>query len=89
MGNGGNNGFKYLSRRKVFDCRDVEPTHADLALDYICALYPLEAQIREKGLMGHAKHVGIVQSFLQREARQVITDDLDSDSHYRHNFILH
>lgn len=55
------------SRRKVFDCRDVEPAHADLALDYIGALYAVDAQIREKKLTGDAKC-----DYLQRHAKPVL-----------------
>ena len=55
------------SRRKVFDCRDVEPAHADLALDYIGALYAVEAQIREKELTSDAK-----RDYRQQHAKPVL-----------------
>jgi hypothetical protein len=55
------------NRRKVFDCRGVEPTHADLALDYIAALYAVEAQIRENELTGDAK-----RDYRQQHAKPVL-----------------
>lgn len=44
------------SRRKIYDARDIEPVHADQALDAIAALYKVEQQIRDDGLKGQAKH---------------------------------
>jgi transposase len=43
------------SRRKIYDARDIEPTHADQALAAIAALYKVEQQIRNDGLTGQAK----------------------------------
>lgn len=43
------------SRRKVFEARDIEPDHADQALEWIGALYAVEAKIRDDGLTGEAK----------------------------------
>ncbi|MDB5764380.1 MAG: transposase, partial [Herminiimonas sp.] len=43
------------SRRKIYDARDIEPAHADQALDAIAALYKGEQQIRNDGLTGQAK----------------------------------
>ena len=43
------------SRRKIYDARDIEPTHADQALDAIAALYKVEQQIRNDDLTGQAK----------------------------------
>jgi len=45
------------ARRKIFDARDIEPAQADQALHAIAALYKVEQQIREDGLMGQAKLV--------------------------------
>lgn len=39
----------------MFDARDAEPTQADHALDAIGALYQIEQQIRDEGLMGQEK----------------------------------
>jgi transposase len=44
------------ARRKIFDARDIEPAQAEQALDAIGALYKVEQQIRDDGLMGQAKH---------------------------------
>jgi Transposase IS66 family len=43
------------ARREVFEAKDIEPAHAGTALDYIGALYQVEAQIREHGISGAAK----------------------------------
>ena len=43
------------SRRKVFEAKDIEPEHADQALEWIGALYGVEAQIRDEELTGPAK----------------------------------
>jgi transposase len=43
------------SRRKVFEARDIEPAHADQALEWIGAMYAVEAQIRDEQLTGAAK----------------------------------
>ncbi|NML59889.1 IS66 family transposase [Massilia sp. RP-1-19] len=43
------------SRRTIYDARDIEPAHADQALDAIAALYKVEQQIRNDGLTGQAK----------------------------------
>jgi hypothetical protein len=52
------------SRRKVFEAKDIEPAHAEQALEWIGTLYAVEAQIRENNLTGPAKHIGIVQGLL-------------------------
>lgn len=43
------------SRRKIYDARDIEPAHADQALEAIAALYKIEQLIRCDGLTGQAK----------------------------------
>ena len=43
------------ARRKIFDARDIEPEQADQALHAISALYKIEQQMRDDGLMGQAK----------------------------------
>jgi len=43
------------SRRKIFEAQDIEPAHAEQALDWIGALYAVEADIRDDGLTGEAK----------------------------------
>lgn len=43
------------SRRKVFEAKDIEPAHAAQALEWIGALYTVEAHIREENLTGQAK----------------------------------
>jgi hypothetical protein len=45
------------SRRKIYEARDIEPAHADQALELIAALYKVEQQIRSDGLTGQAKRV--------------------------------
>jgi hypothetical protein len=52
------------SKRKAFEAKDIEPAHAEQALEWIGALYAVEAQIRENNLTGPAKHIGIVQGLL-------------------------
>ena len=72
------------SRRKVFDCRDVEPTHADLALDYIVALYAVEAQIRERELTGDAK-----RDYRQQHTKPMLNRffNLIDEQFYKHGFL--
>ena len=45
------------ARREVYEARDIEPAHAERALEWIGALYAVEAQIREEQLTGQAKRV--------------------------------
>jgi transposase len=44
------------SRRELFEARDIEPTLVEQGLGMIGQLYAIEAQIRERGLAGEAKH---------------------------------
>jgi transposase len=43
------------SRRKIYDARDIEPTHADWTVGAIAARYKVEQQIRNDDLTGQAK----------------------------------
>ena len=43
------------ARRKVFEAQDIEPGPAGQVLEWIGALYAVEAQIRDRGLTGPAK----------------------------------
>lgn len=45
------------ARRKIFDARDIEPVQAEQALHAIAAMYKVEQQIRNDGLVGQAKLV--------------------------------
>jgi transposase len=57
------------SRRKIYDARDIEPAHADQALDAIAALYKVEQQIRNDGLTGQAK-----RECRQEQSKPVLDD---------------
>jgi transposase len=69
------------SRRKVFEAKDIEPAHAEQALEWIGALYAVEAQIREDNLTGPAKRAR------RQEQAKPVTDrffkwiDKQFDSH--------
>lgn len=69
------------SRRKVFEAKDIEPAHAEQALEWIGALYAVEAQIREDNLTGQAKRAR------RQEQAKPVTDrffkwiDKQFDSH--------
>jgi hypothetical protein len=54
------------ARRKVFEAKDIEPQHAEQALNWIGALYAVEAQIRDHNLTGQAK-----RKLRQEQARPV------------------
>ena len=56
------------SRRKIFEAQDIEPAHAEQALDWIGALYAVEAQIRDEGLTGQAK-----RARRQQQAKPVVS----------------
>jgi transposase len=43
------------ARRKVYEAQDIEPHHAEQALNWIGALYAVETQIRAQDLTGQAK----------------------------------
>jgi len=43
------------ARRTVYEAKDIEPAHAEQALEWIGALYAVEAQIRDEELTGQAK----------------------------------
>lgn len=43
------------ARRKVFEAKDIEPSHAEQALAWIGTLYEVETKIREENLTGQAK----------------------------------
>jgi transposase len=55
------------SRRKIHEAKDIEPAHAEQALEWIGALYAVEAQIRDEGLTGQAK-----RARRQQQARPVV-----------------
>lgn len=44
------------ARREVFEARDIEPAHAEKALEHIGAPYAAEEYIRKNDLKGAAKH---------------------------------
>ncbi|WP_426212020.1 IS66 family transposase [Massilia sp. TWP1-3-3] len=44
------------ARREVFEAKDIEPAHAEKALEHIAALYAAEEHIRNNDLKGAAKH---------------------------------
>jgi transposase len=54
------------ARREVYEARDIEPAHAEQALDAIAALYTVEERIREQNLDGEAK-----RAWRQAHARPV------------------
>ena len=43
------------ARREVFEARDIEPAHAETALEHIAALYAVEEQVRDKDMKGVAR----------------------------------
>ncbi|WP_455289701.1 IS66 family transposase [Cupriavidus necator] len=43
------------ARREVFEAKDIEPAHAEKALEHIAALYAAEEHIRSQDLKGAAK----------------------------------
>ena len=43
------------ARREVFDAKDIEPAHAEKALEHIAALYAAEEHIRQHDMQGAAK----------------------------------
>ncbi len=43
------------ARREVFEASDIEPAHADKALEHIAGLYAVEEHIRKNDLKGSAK----------------------------------
>jgi transposase len=43
------------ARREVFEARDIEPAHAEKALEHIAALYAVEEHIRTNEMKGAAK----------------------------------
>jgi len=43
------------ARREVYEAKDIEPAHAEKALEHIAALYAAEEHIREHDLKGAAK----------------------------------
>lgn len=43
------------ARRELYEARDIEPAHAEQALDAIAVLYAVEERIREQNLDGEAK----------------------------------
>lgn len=55
------------SRRKVFGCRDLEPVHADHALNYNRALYTVEEQLHDKNWTWLAK-----RKHRQRHAKPIL-----------------
>jgi transposase len=65
----------------VFEAKDIEPAHAEQALEWIGALYAVEAQIREDNLTGPAKRAR------RQEQAKPVTDrffkwiDKQFDSH--------
>lgn len=44
------------ARREVFEAKDIEPAHAEKALEHIAALYAAEEHIRKNDMKGTAKH---------------------------------
>jgi len=44
------------ARREVFEAKDIEPAHAEKALEHIAALYAVEEHIRNNDMKGAAKH---------------------------------
>ncbi|WP_373890083.1 IS66 family transposase [Massilia sp. DJPM01] len=44
------------ARREVFEAKDIEPAHAEKALEHIGALYAAEEHIRKNDMKGSAKH---------------------------------
>lgn len=65
----------------MFEAKDIEPAHAEQALEWIGALYAVEAQIREEHLTGQAKRAR------RQEQAKPVTDrffkwiDKQFDSH--------
>jgi transposase len=43
------------ARREVFEAKDIEPAHAEKALEHIAALYAVEEHIRKNDMKGAAK----------------------------------
>lgn len=56
------------ARRKIFEAQDIEPRHAEEALNWIGALYAVETQIREQALTGQAK-----LTLRQQQAKPIAT----------------
>lgn len=55
------------SRRKIFEAQDIEPAHAEQALNWIGALYAVEKQIRDEELVGDAK-----RALRQTQAKPIV-----------------